>query len=67
MEEIIPGTTFHQKITAIPSPDTLQDGEILVETLYLSLDPGMRGWLKGMTHTLNHTSNSLSAHMKFYR
>lgn len=42
---VIPGQTFHQKHTPIPSPSTLQTGEILIETLYLSLDPAMRGWL----------------------
>lgn len=44
---IIPGQTFHQKTTPIPSPADLQDGQILVETVYLSLDPAMRGWLNG--------------------
>lgn len=42
---IIPGQTFHQKRTPIPSASSLQDGQVLLETLYLSLDPAMRGWL----------------------
>ncbi|TWU70484.1 hypothetical protein ED733_000308 [Metarhizium rileyi] len=42
---IIPGQTFHQNTAPIPAPGGLQDGEVLVETLYLSLDPAMRGWL----------------------
>lgn len=42
---IVPGQTFHKKVTAAPTPDQLKDGEILVEVLYLSLDPAMRGWL----------------------
>lgn len=43
---IIPGQTFHQKHTSpAPSASDLQDGQILLETLYLSLDPAMRGWL----------------------
>jgi NADPH-dependent curcumin reductase CurA len=46
-DKIIPGKTFHQKIETAPSPDDLKDGEVLVETLYLSLDPAMRGWLNG--------------------
>lgn len=25
----------------------LQDGQVLIEVLYLSLDPAMRGWLNG--------------------
>ncbi|KAM0254009.1 hypothetical protein ACHAQJ_006979 [Trichoderma viride] len=43
--EIIPGTTFNQKTAPAPTPADLKDGEILVESLYLSLDPAMRGWL----------------------
>ena len=30
---------------AAPAPSDLKDGELLVENLYLSLDPAMRGWL----------------------
>ncbi|KAM5345848.1 hypothetical protein ACJ41O_011709 [Fusarium nematophilum] len=43
---IIPGQTFSQKTAPAPTPDDLKDGQILVETLYLSLDPAMRGWLR---------------------
>ncbi|KAH6605769.1 hypothetical protein Trco_004922 [Trichoderma cornu-damae] len=43
--EIIPDVTFKQKIAPAPTPADLKDGEILVEVLYLSLDPAMRGWL----------------------
>ena len=46
-DDIVPGTTFAQKITPAPTPADLKDGEILVEALYLSLDPAMRGWLQG--------------------
>lgn len=52
---IIPGQTFHQKTTPVPSPADLKDGEVLVETLYLSLDPAMRGWLNGEN---NYSSES---------
>jgi NADPH-dependent curcumin reductase CurA len=45
--DIIPGQTFTQKSSPAPTPADLQDGQILVETLYLSLDPAMRGWLRG--------------------
>lgn len=45
--EIVPGTTFTQKISPAPTSADLKDGEILVEALYLSLDPAMRGWLNG--------------------
>lgn len=44
-DNIIPGQTFNEKRTPIPSPADLQDGQVLVEVLYLSLDPAMRGWL----------------------
>ncbi|KJZ72772.1 hypothetical protein HIM_07847 [Hirsutella minnesotensis 3608] len=44
-DEIIPGRTFAQKTSPIPSLDDLKDGEIIVEVLYLSLDPAMRAWL----------------------
>ena len=46
-DEIVPGTTFAPKREAAPSPDDLKDGEILVEVLYLSLDPSLRGQLNG--------------------
>ncbi|KAL1855267.1 hypothetical protein Daus18300_011173 [Diaporthe australafricana] len=42
---IVPGKTFHQKQGPAPKESDLKDGEVLVETLYLSLDPAMRGWL----------------------
>ncbi|KAH7159654.1 hypothetical protein B0J13DRAFT_110337 [Dactylonectria estremocensis] len=44
--DIIPGQTFAQQIAPAPTPGELKDGQILVEVLYLSLDPAMRGWLK---------------------
>ncbi|KAG6009688.1 hypothetical protein E4U43_008687 [Claviceps pusilla] len=44
-DNIIPGQTFNIKKSPIPSPSDLKDGEILVQILYLSLDPAMRGWL----------------------
>jgi NADPH-dependent curcumin reductase CurA len=44
-ENIIPGKTFSSKQQSLPSPSTLKDGEVLFQTLYLSVDPAMRGWL----------------------
>jgi NADPH-dependent curcumin reductase CurA len=46
-DAIIPGQTF--KIETVPSPSEadLKDGEVLLQSLYLSLDPAMRGWLNG--------------------
>ena len=45
--DIVPGVTFHRKTSPIPTPEDVKDGEILVETLYLGLEPAMRGWLDG--------------------
>ncbi|KAF2750748.1 NADP-dependent leukotriene B4 12-hydroxydehydrogenase [Sporormia fimetaria CBS 119925] len=44
-DRIIPGTTFKTQQSSIPSASSLKDGEVLFRTLYLSLDPAMRGWL----------------------
>lgn len=41
------GEHFYEETTPAPSPSDLTDGEILIENLYLSLDPAMRGWVKG--------------------
>jgi NADPH-dependent curcumin reductase CurA len=46
-DAIIPGETFKRKTSPAPTPADLKDGQILVEVLYLSLDPAMRGWLNG--------------------
>jgi NADPH-dependent curcumin reductase CurA len=42
---IIPGQTFKLKQERRPTANDLSDGEVLIETRYLSLDPAMRGWL----------------------
>ncbi|KAF9699440.1 hypothetical protein EKO04_002664 [Ascochyta lentis] len=44
-DAIIAGKTFETKQQSVPSAADLQDGEVLFQTLYLSLDPAMRGWL----------------------
>ncbi|KAI1140550.1 hypothetical protein F5Y05DRAFT_378805 [Hypoxylon sp. FL0543] len=41
--EIVPGKTFEARTEPAPTADDLKDGEALVETLYLSLDPAARG------------------------
>jgi NADPH-dependent curcumin reductase CurA len=46
---IVPGETFSLKENPMVSESDLKDGQVLVETLYLSLDPAMRGWLNGNT------------------
>lgn len=42
---IIPSETFTSRTVPPLSEEDLNDGQILVETLYLSLDPVMRNWL----------------------
>ncbi|KAI4129578.1 MAG: hypothetical protein LQ338_002152 [Usnochroma carphineum] len=44
-DKIIPGETFALKTHEAPRASDLKDGEVLFQTLYLSLDPAMRGWL----------------------
>lgn len=46
--DIIPGETFKLQRVSAPSASTLKDGEVLLEARYLSLDPAMRGWLRGI-------------------
>ncbi|ODA79329.1 hypothetical protein RJ55_04922 [Drechmeria coniospora] len=43
--DIIAGRTLQQKKSPVPSAGDLKDGQVLVEVLYLSLDPAMRGWM----------------------
>ncbi|KAL2673701.1 hypothetical protein Neosp_012144 [[Neocosmospora] mangrovei] len=50
VEKIIPGQTFKQKLLPCQNGDDLKSGEILVRTLYLSLEPAMRAWIKGDTY-----------------
>jgi len=44
--DVIPGKTFRHRTIAAPTEAQLQDGQLLLENLYLSLDPAMRGWLE---------------------
>jgi len=43
--DIVPGETFKLERAAAPTESSLEDGEVLFETRYLSIDPAMRGWL----------------------
>ncbi|KAJ9145364.1 NADP-dependent leukotriene b4 12-hydroxydehydrogenase [Pleurostoma richardsiae] len=43
--DIIPGQTLRPKLEKAPTAEDLKDGEALLETLYLSLDPTMRTWM----------------------
>ncbi|KAG9715034.1 NAD(P)-binding protein, partial [Aureobasidium melanogenum] len=42
--EIVPGT-FEVRSNAAPKESDLKDGQVIFRSLYLSLDPAMRGWL----------------------
>lgn len=42
---IVPGKTFRQRRVPAPTEADLREGEVLVESLYVSFDPAMRGWL----------------------
>ena len=50
--DIVPGRTFVKKTKPIPTEKDLKQGQILVETLYIGLEPAMRGWLAGK-HSLH--------------
>jgi NADPH-dependent curcumin reductase CurA len=43
--DIVPGKTFRQRQVAAPTEADLKDGQLLLECLYVSFDPAMRGWL----------------------
>jgi NADPH-dependent curcumin reductase CurA len=51
---IVPGETFTTKENPMLSEKDLKDGQVLIETLYLSLDPAMRGWLNGLLPLSSH-------------
>ncbi|KAG7293726.1 hypothetical protein NEMBOFW57_003783 [Staphylotrichum longicolle] len=42
---IVPGKTFRVRQVPAPTEADLKDGQLLLETLYVSYDPAMRGWL----------------------
>ena len=44
---IVVGETFRLESKPRPTEADLKDGDALIETLYLSLDPAMRGWMRG--------------------
>lgn len=42
---IVPGQTFTQRTGPAPTAADLKPDQVLIENLYLSLDPAMRGWM----------------------
>jgi NADPH-dependent curcumin reductase CurA len=61
---IVPGETFSLKENPMISEKDLKDGQVLVETLYLSLDPAMRGWLNG-TYFLHHNPAHVIMYLQY--
>ena len=63
---IIPGKTFSHKVEPPPMDIDVKEGQLLIESLYLSLDPAMRGWLNGTPcfppPFFNHTQSSILDH-----
>ncbi|OQE37413.1 hypothetical protein PENCOP_c010G01152 [Penicillium coprophilum] len=43
---IVPGETFVVRKHATPTAADLEDGNVILRSIYLSLDPAMRGWLE---------------------
>jgi NADPH-dependent curcumin reductase CurA len=56
---IVPSETFTIKTKKVPTKADLKNGEVIFQTLYLSLDPAMRGWLNGMLSYLCATLISM--------
>ena len=54
-DQITAGETFSIVSNPTPTEADLKDGQVLVEVLYLSLDPAMRVWLNGryLPHALS--------------
>ena len=48
---IVAGKTFREELVDAPKEADLKDGQVLFETYYLSMDPTMRGWLKGEVYS----------------
>ena len=55
--DIKAGETFKLKPEKRIKESDLKDGQVLVESRYLSLDPAMRGWLNGMTINSSPTTS----------
>lgn len=64
---IIPDETFTLKTNEIPKAADLKDGEVLFQSLYLSLDPAMRGWMNGKPFVSFHLRiSSVSIHHTYH-
>ena len=63
---VVPGETFRLEKEPAPTADDLKDGQVLLETLYLSLDPAMRGWLNGASTSTCAPTHLPSLPPRFY-
>ena len=45
--EFVPEKQFRREVTPAPKAEDVKDGQILVETLYASIDPAMRPRMNG--------------------
>lgn len=59
---IVPDETFALKQLPVPKESELKEGEVVFQSLYLSLDPAMRGWLNGtlIIFWVSNPSSSIS-------
>ena len=48
-----PSETFASRTSSAPNPSDLQPGQILTETLYLSIDPVVRQWIEPGHHAIH--------------
>ena len=56
---IIPGQTFKLKQEKRIEESDLKDGQVLIETRYLGMEPAMRGWLNGMYYVSSFPGGEL--------
>ncbi len=52
----VAGRTFRKKTSPVPTAADLTDGQVLLEILYLSLDPSQLGFMQGKAPSVLHTS-----------
>lgn len=55
---IDPSKVFRTEEHPIPTEADLKDGEVLIQNLYLSLDPAMRGWMNGTNPASSQVSRT---------
>jgi NADPH-dependent curcumin reductase CurA len=53
---IVPGVTFKLTTNPILTADDLKNGQVILETLYISIDPAMRGWIEEGTYARRNST-----------